>query len=274
MHYREFRPSAPLAPYVECFWVLEGDPTSNQTEPERLLPDGCVELVLNFGAPFRQHLESSVAETQPGRFLAGQLTRPLLISPTGSFQIVGIRFQPGGTVPFFPLSMSELTDRIAALADVASDLERSIVERVGEENSAIDKVRLTSQLLEQHLKRNSKTNTPLQPAVTCMLRSCGQISIDSLAHDLGITGRQLLRRFQFEVGLGPKLLCRILRFQRVFSALEGSDESWASVALDCGYYDQAHLIKEFQQFTGQSPSLLIERLTPFTEQFTRKSREV
>ncbi len=272
MQYREFQPSALLSPYVECFWVLEGNTRQTPDGPERLLPDGCVELVINFGLPFREHLDQHQTATQPARFLVGQMTRPLLISPSGPFQVLGIRFQPGGTAPFFRFPIAEVTNRIVPLADIDSSLENGVVGRVCEEGRLNEKVRLTEQLLEQQLKACSTPGTSLRPAVSRILQSGGQVSIDSLAHDLGLSGRQLGRRFQAEVGLGPKLLCRILRFQRIFSALGRNDESWAGLALDCGYYDQAHLIKDFQQFTGQTPSLLLNQFTAFTEQFTRKHR--
>ncbi|HUE82752.1 MAG TPA: AraC family transcriptional regulator [Pyrinomonadaceae bacterium] len=272
MQYREFKPSALLSPYVECLWTLEGNNWQTPDGPERLLPDGCVELVMNFGLPFREHLDQHQTATQPARFLVGQMTRPLLLSPSGPFQILGIRFQPGGTVPFFPFPIAEVTNCIVPLADIDSRLENGIVARVCEERQLSQKVRLTEQLLDQQLKACSTPGTSLRPAVSRILRSRGQVSIDSLAHDLGISGRQLGRRFQVEVGVGPKLLCRILRFQRIFSALERDDETWAGLALDCGYYDQAHLIKDFQQFTGQSPSRLFDQFTAFTEQFTRKRR--
>jgi len=75
-----------------------------------------------------------------------------------------------------------------------------------------------------------------------------------------------------EVGLGPKLLCRILRFQQVFRAVERADKNWARIAADCGYHDQSHLIRDFRQFAGQTPSVLFEHFTPFAEFFTRKRR--
>jgi transcriptional regulator GlxA family with amidase domain len=101
----------------------------------------------------------------------------------------------------------------------------------------------------------------------------GLISVDKLASDAGISTRQLQRKFLHEVGVGPKLLSRILRFQQVFRALERSDASWAPVAIDCGYYDQAHLIRDFNQFAGQTPSVLFAQQTELTKSFTRKSRK-
>ena len=109
MRYSERKPQRPLSSFVECFWTLESDVPS--TQPERILPYGCVELILNFGAQFSQH-DDDKHRLQPRSFLVGQMTGPILISPTGPVQLLGIRFQPGGTLPFLRLPLHEITDHV------------------------------------------------------------------------------------------------------------------------------------------------------------------
>ena len=104
------------------------------------------------------------------------------------------------------------------------------------------------------------------------VRLDGRITIDSLADAAGVSGRQLERRFLQEVGIGPKLFCRILRFQQVFSAVTADSTSWADIAVSCGYYDQAHLIRDFQEFSHQTPAVLLAQHNKLTEAFTRKHR--
>jgi transcriptional regulator GlxA family with amidase domain len=103
--------------------------------------------------------------------------------------------------------------------------------------------------------------------------SGGQVSVDQLASDAGISSRQLERRFLREVGIGPKLLGRIIRFQQVFRAVEQCDATWSAIAVECGYYDQAHLIRDFNQFAQQTPAVLLSNQSAFTESFTRKTRK-
>ena len=79
------------------------------------------------------------------------------------------------------------------------------------------------------------------------------IPVDNLARESGLSSRQLERRFLAEVRLGPKLLSRILRFQQVFRAVDANEASWPIVALDCGYYNQAHLIKDFDNSRNKLP---------------------
>jgi AraC-like DNA-binding protein len=256
---------------VECLWLLESNDWREPTAPERLLPDGCVELILNSGDLFREHKEAGRSELQPSRFVAGQMTRPVLVSPTGPVRLLGIRFAPGGTLPFFPVSPGELTNRIAPLADVAGALDRELSGRFYDARGLPEKIAIVESLLLKQMNAKEEKGASLQNAISEIVSSGGQISVDRLANDLGISGRQLERRFLNEVGLGPKLLCRILRFQQVFRAVEREDKNWAGIAADCGYYDQAHLIRDFRQFAGQTPSVLFEHFTRFTEVFTRNT---
>lgn len=250
--------------------MLEGSDWQASAAPERLLPDGCIELILNFGALFREYQEGGRCDLQPSRFVVGQMTRPVLVEPTGPVQLLGIRFTPGGALPFLSFPPVELTNSIVPLDDISVSLDRLLSERIDEARTPREKVRIVEALLIKRMNAREERGVSLRDAISEIVSSGGQISMDRLAGELGISGRQLERRFLNEVGLGPKLLCRILRFQQVFRAVERSDRNWAKIAADCGYYDQAHLIRDFRQFAGQTPSILFENLTSFAEFLTRK----
>ena len=270
MRYSEIPPRPPLNESLECFWTLEGDGPSPGGAPERILPDGCVELILNFGERFSQHNENQ-RELQPRHFLVGQMSGPILISPNGAVQLLGIRFHPGGTSPFLRVPMNELTDQIAELGSVSSELERELL-LVSEDLSSLrDKISAIESVLIARLLRGSFGSSAVSLA-SRIVHSAGRVSVDQLATDAGISSRQLERRFLREIGIGPKLLGRILRFQQVFRAVERVDSAWASIAVDCGYYDQAHLIRDFSQFAGQTPAVLLAERSALTEAFTRKTR--
>jgi len=119
-------------------------------------------------------------------------------------------------------------------------------------------------------------------AVRTLLAGDGCVSVDALAGACGLSARQLERRFLDAVGLGPKRLARILRFQRVFRAVAaepaldsaaGQRPNWAVVAVDCGYYDQAHLIRDFHAFAGEAPAALFSVQAALTHHFTRRRRD-
>jgi AraC-like DNA-binding protein len=269
MNYCEIKPRYPLGRFVECFWMLESDaPAPN---PERILPDGCVELILNFGAEFSQHCEGR-QQLQPRNFLVGQMTGPILISPTGAVQLIGIRFHPGGTLPFMRLPLHEITDHVVELGSLASKLERDLLHAASVSCSLLDKATAIEDFLTGELL-SRKHDSRLMKLAARIVESGGLVSVDQLANDAGISSRQLERRFLREVGLGPKLLARIIRFQQVFRAVEQCDAAWATVAIECGYYDQAHLIRDFHQFARQTPAVLFGHQSALTESFTRKARK-
>lgn len=270
MQYTEFHPLNPLNNFVECFWALDGGGESDLSQPERILPDGCVELILNFAEPFAQHKDDSIT-VQPRNFIVGQMTRPILISPTGPVQLIGIRFHPGGTAPFFRLPMKELTNQVVELGSFARTLEARLLSEALSLPELKDKVAALQKVLLSIL-RDTRSDFGLLRIASRIIESSGMVPVDVLANEAGLSTRQLERRFLLEVGVGPKLLSRILRFQQVFRAVDANEPEWPTIAVDCGYYDQAHLIKDFRQFAHETPAALFATPNTFTESFTRKRR--
>jgi AraC-like DNA-binding protein len=270
MHYREIKPTLPLRRFVECFWALESDRSNAGAPPERILPDGCIELILNFGDRFFQHGESN-RQLQPRNFIVGQMTGPILISAGGKVELLGIRFQPGGTRPFFPAPADKITDTVIDLGSFSSRFERELLEACEHGPTVAHRIAAVDAYLCERLSK-SEYDLWLIKLTTRIIASRGLVSVDQLAADAGVSNRQLERRFRREVGIGPKLLARIVRFQQVFRAVEQCDSAWATVAVECGYYDQAHLIRDFNQFAQQTPAVLFASQSSLTESFTRKTR--
>src|SRR6185369_15946773 len=234
----EFYPDPPLSSFVECVWTLTSSTPSTEPQVERILPDGCVELILNFGSRFTQHTESH-HQLQPRNFVVGQMTGPVLISPAEAVDLLGIRFHPGGAYPFLRVPMNAITDQLIELGSLSKALESRLLTACEYVSTPLERVVSITAALVKKLPLTVDTN--LMALTESIVNSVGVVSVDRLANDAGISSRQLERRFLSGVGLGPKVLSRILRFQQVFRAVERGDNSWAEVALDCGYYDQAHL---------------------------------
>lgn len=270
MRYREIKPTAPLRPFVECFWTLEGGGLVEASSAERILPDGCVEVILNFGDRFLQHAGGE-RRRQPRNFIVGQMTGPILISPSGVVELLGIRFQPGGTRPFLGLPAHEITDQVVELGSLSNGFERGLMQACARAMNLDQKIAAVDAQLVSQLGK-SRFDAHLLALAARVIDRRGLVSVDQLASQAGVSSRQLERRFLQEVGIGPKLLARIVRFQQVFRAVE-SNPAWADVAIECGYYDQAHLIRDFNQFAQQTPAVLFAGQSALTESFTRKTRQ-
>lgn len=244
MKYREIKPRPELAPYVRCLWELTG----TGSDIERVVPDGCCEIVLNRADPFRGVDNDRI---QPRLMLVGQIPRFIRIQPTGTVDLLGIRFRPGGLFPFVGVSMAELTGERIDLGDVCRRLRRDL--------EGASRERVEAILLDRLRKRPSRVDE----AVAAIETTRGDLRIGSLGT------RTLERAFRREVGVPPKVLARIVRFQRVIHAVEATARlDWAGLALDCGYYDQAHLIRDFRHFAGLSPARYFRSEHPLADFFS------
>jgi AraC-like DNA-binding protein len=180
------------------------------------------------------------------------MRRSVHIEPTGRIDLIGIRFRPHGAAALFPLGMSDLADRIEDLSDIAPPSCAPLLERVGNENGAARVGRLVRELGRQPWRApDPRTGA----AVRLIRRTGGNGGIQAVARTAGWSRRQLERAFQRDVGLAPKTLARIVRLQAMLRrAQEAKSGGWAALAAACGYADQAHFVREFRAFSGQTPS--------------------
>lgn len=267
MRYKEIPPAEPLRRFVRCFWVMRG-PRAHVAAPERVLPDGSVELVFNLSDRFEHYRDGDGAVRQPQELVVGELLSPMLIAPTGTVDLVGVRFRPGGARPFLGPPLAELTGRSCDAADVCRPLAAATT-ALGEADATGARVRVLERRLLSLLRSDPPVDDRVLAGVARIESMGGRISVDRLARELNLSSRQLERRFAIAVGLSPKLLCRIIRFQRIFGALRsGLSDGWSALALRCGYYDQAHLIRDFRQFAGQSPTEFVADRNLLAKLFT------
>jgi AraC-like DNA-binding protein len=263
IRYREIQPSARLEPILYSFWILEHDGES--AAPQRIVPDGHSELILNWERPF-EALDDGQWRGQPQCFLAGQIEGPLLLRPRGPARMLGIGFHPHGAARVFAPPMHELSGQFTPVEDLsqalAHDLRRAL--EMPDTLAAVESALLSA------AERIRRADTLIQEAVRRVAVAKGATDLARLARDLGLSTRQFERRFHAAVGLPPKLFCRIERFNRVFRALGQGPGSWVDRAIDCGYYDQAHLIRDCRSFSGTTPAVLLADDADLARYFYRR----
>lgn len=255
MQYAQFQPVAPLAQFVQCFWIMSDDNPAACAEPEHVVPDGCMEMIVHVGNPFFVRRPGGGFQQSPRSLVAGQITSCLRMCPTGPFWMIGARFEPHGARRFFDLPMHEIVDAIVPLSSLIGSQAGSLAARIGEAPSARERLEILQSALLDRLAAAGPSDDRVDQCVGRLIAAGGRISIDELCRQTSIGTRQLERRFRAVVGIPPKLLARIIRFRRIFEFTEtGSPVNWLSAALACGYYDQAHLIRDFQDLAGRSPT--------------------
>ncbi|MEK6303619.1 MAG: helix-turn-helix domain-containing protein [Acidobacteriota bacterium] len=267
MHYEEHYPVTPLSEHVKCLWILESD-SSFPTSPERILPDGCTEFVFHLGDAFEQHHQDGTTGRQPMAMMVGQMRTHLLIQPTGKVAMLGVRFWPGGAYSFLRIPQHEIAGRVVELDGLGS-FARDLHSRIADAPSAEEKFRAVENVLLKRLNQFDQPDERLSKAIKLIVQAGGCLSMDTLAGTIGLNSRGLDRAFNTRVGIPPKTLCRIVRFQQVFKKLERqhAGPNWPQIALECGYYDQSHFIKDFKAFAGKEPTAYLAEQNRMSEHF-------
>ena len=254
MQYIEHRPSTTLADYLACVWFVRDHEASAASRPaERVLPDGCIEWIFHLGAPFERWTPAEGWQLQARSFVVGELTQFLLLQPSGPAAVMGVRFKPGGAYRFLTLPLDLLTDKTIATEDVWGPGARYLEEAVLSARTDAERTRLVEGFLLQRLLISARPR--FDAAITHIISSRGRMRMGQLADSIGCSRRQLEREFRARAGLSPKALARIIRFQNLLRLVgEGELREWASLALESGYADQPHMVREFREFSGQSPT--------------------
>ena len=269
LRYHEWRPRRELAPWVRCFWLLEqgGTPAG----PERVLPDGTVEWVLHYGARFRERQCDGGWRLQPRSVMVQGQHRFLLIEPTGPAGMIGVRFEPGAVSRFLSAPLEAL-DRTQSLTDLFGHHGRELEQRLVAARAEDARIRAVERFLLHRLSRQSAGLTgPVEAVLQAIHRQRGQVAIAVVAREYGISLRTLERRFRRRVGVTPKTLCRIERFQHVLDWLPRVErDGWAAVARRTGFADQAHLSRDFRSIAGISPEAYRNEQHAFSDAFLRE----
>lgn len=252
MQYTELTPIQPLADYVHCLWTLRA-PAAADSTPDRVLPDGRTEIIINRAAPFCEIGDDGIARRQPNAILAAQMSRFLLIQPTGDVDLVGIRFKATGLAALIGANLDALADQRLDLLSVDSALGGALVDAVMRDDDALSR---TQALLTTWIHRSRRRHRPeIFAATTWMRNSAGQCRMEAIASRLGMSVRQFERRFIAEVGMTPKRFARVIRFDALLRAAQsGRCRDWTSLAHAFGFHDQPHFNREFRAIAGQSPT--------------------
>ncbi len=264
MQYRRFAPRGPLSGFVNCLWYSEGAPQTHSKE--RLLPNGEPAIIFNLrDDPFRIYdAEDANRHTSYGHaVLSGARSNCFVIDTEQQERVVGVQFLPGGAFPFFRMPASEAENRSIDLEDLWSKRTGEIREQMLAAPS-VESIfaRLERCLLEQ-LVRPLELHPAISYAIEQFKRSAHAGRVATITDRIALSSRRFIELFRRQVGLKPKMFCRVRRFQHVLRLIHRKqDIEWAQIALECGYYDQPHFIHDFQSFSGLTPSGYLAAATP------------
>lgn len=249
-------PSAPLSRLVQCFWYWEGEPLGHTKE--RLMPTGEASVIFNLREePIRIYdwKNPDRWESYGTAVLGGARSEPFVIDTLQQERVFGIQFRPGGSFPFFRMLSSEVVNCDIALDCVWRDAADTMRNRLLEAASIPAMFAVAEDALTRQLVRPLELHPAVAFAVQRFCMNPHTASVASVRNAIGLSHRRFSQIFQDQTGLTPKAFCRVRRFQRVLLHIHAARVvEWTRIALDCGYYDQAHFIHDFQSFSGFTPT--------------------
>ncbi|AVP97098.1 hypothetical protein C7S18_07785 [Ahniella affigens] len=255
-------PSPALAPFVLSYWFGEGQVFYQR---DRILPGGTSFLLINLGPTQYRILPGPPEQRVPFRdiWYSGMHEGPIETEAPHGNALLGVVFQSAGARGVLHVDAQALANQIQPLEDLLGSSVLALRERLLQMSDCRARFAELEHWLLCRLRSQHAPHRLVSWAVANLQRSAGQGSVERLAAEAGVSRKYLGNLFQRDVGLSPKMLARVLRFQSALSLLAWRDTvPWVALAEHCGYYDQSHLTRDFQAFSGYAPGAFVRQARP------------
>lgn len=263
MFFRHHIPRPPLSDFVESFWLYEDCAAPQGLE--RIFPAGSLSMVINLREDSIRNYDPRDPrsfETFGGSLMVGAYSEFMVIDTACQAAVMGVSFKPGGAFPFLRMPASELRDLHVPLDALWKTDGANLRTRLLEAATPDAKFYVMEQCLLAQTVDRPERNPLVQYAIGELDRAR---TVSGVTEATGLSPKKFLSVFREEVGLTPKLYCRIRRFQEVLHFIRsGKPVEWADIALSCGYFDQAHFVHDFRAFSGITPSAYAAHKGPYS----------
>jgi AraC-like DNA-binding protein len=251
MNYAELEPKIELSTYIDCIWI--SDFTNDETRNQITIADGYSEMVFKFSQANYNFNPDHLEE----KYIIGEKTKYKAFEVNNNDIFIGIKIKPGFLYPLINIPMYEIRDK-SVLLDLINSKLFSNLDDFKDKHDFIDSI-------QDRLKRlynNSKElHNTIKKAVNIIISKNGTINIKELSRETCMCPRNLERRFNHYVGISPKKLCRLIRFNNIRKiAMSEKNFNYTDLALCAGYSDQAHFNHDFKEFTGHNPSKIYSEI--------------
>lgn len=247
MNFNQYHPHPLLQSVIECYWIAEG----NSTEVNKIIPDGYPEMIFHFGDGYQILDANNTWVNQPLSILAGQLTAPIFIKPTGRTGVLGVKFKPSGIWKLLGCSMAQLENQTVPLEDFLTRDSKTLVDTLQMAVTHAKKIETLNSFFLSKLP-NVRT-TIVEHVMDRIFQTQGATSITKLCVEENISLRKLERAFRDSVRISPKRYSRLIRFTGVFKLLHQQSIGRTEASYLCGYFDQSHFNRDFKIFSGEDP---------------------
>lgn len=258
------QPSPFLAPYIDYYFVVDELSAKEESKPGegvKVFPSPQCEMVFSYGGPAREQWFGHSSDCSPGFAIGGYSTKPVEYLTQGGYGVIMVGFKPWGIQCFLNFEAKEITNTNSDMSLHYGKEVLFVEEKLRETESTAERIRIIEAFLAGKIRRYQFDKLMVY-ATELITRSSGTMRVQELAKACYMSRRQFLRRFEASIGINPKTFSRIVRFQQIFSKLmDGeADPDWSEVAFKADYFDQAHFINDFREFSGYSPEQLSKGL--------------
>ena len=248
-------PTEALRHYVQCLYLIQG--ANDDLTEDRAFATGTVEMMFNLGKGEWQTKHADHYQTGAPIELWGQLIRPLAFRSAGNYLMLGVRFKPHTAAFFLDHPVKLFNDKVSNLEEAEGSAIRLLHAQLLDTPLLQQRLNLIEAFLLKRLSLRAQKHNHLG-LLQAIMQELKQPeffdNLDNVANRYGISSRYLQKLFVQHTGLAPKLYSRIQRFQHSLRLVTNPQASMTSIALECGYFDQSHFIREFKSFTGVSPA--------------------
>lgn len=265
-------PAPPLNQFVELFWYyVDFVPDHDR---EHVLPDGTFELIINLQETPRKlfhRIDSNRHDAFKRAWISGAHSKFLIIDALPQSSMIGVHFRPGGAAAFLGLPANELSGRVAELDAIWGNAVWAWRDQLLASKTSAEKFVVLERLLLQRLAEvRHFPSRVIRWALDRYIADPGVQTITSVSREVGFSHKHFIDLFRREIGLTPKLFCRIRRFQQALIEVQAHAEvDWADIANSCGYFDQSHFVHDFAEFSGINPSAYPKRCLEGERNFVR-----
>jgi AraC-like DNA-binding protein len=253
MRYQKFPPTAELLPFVECYFIWEGE--AKESLDVQSPPNGFNAIVFNYGDPYEAYQNSKIKVAVPKAFVCGPFTTNYHLVLKGTIGMTGIVFKASALHNFFGIRMSQLVNSRMALELLLPDVGDSIWKNIKTSIGDGDRIKILEEFIISRLAGAKNRLSIIDEAVELIDHHKGSITVESVAAELKISRRYLEKKFLEKVGVSPKFYARIKRFVALSKKVVYSEKlNWQDIVFDSGLTDQSHLVKEFMEFNQMNPT--------------------
>ena len=257
---KEFSPVFILTPYIKSYIIIEDSEGTITNKQMSIYPSGHLEMIISYGDDVSLFSNDIHLMKKAGGYLGGQILKPVYYKCFGKMRIISVIFNPYGFYRFLKIPQIEFTHKKVDLDLIFKKDSNIFIDMLCEAESYDEKVNILNDLFCELLKKNTPDSITTYRAAKIIKKCTGNIKIKELSGLLNKNIKTIERDFNKIIGLTPKEFSRVIRFNKAFNSIfSGEYCNIHDVVYDFGYYDQAHLINEFKEFTGLSPSDFIKK---------------